>query len=506
MATVVLTIGGTTKQFRAGTFHLTQTANGRSTLAFTVESTDGSYRPAQDAEVIVTEDGTRIFGGLLDQPREKGLVAGANAAIATAISAVDFNHYAERRYVNETLAAGTLKSMLTTLVTTYLSAYGVTLDAGQVNGPTLPEMVFKYRRVDDALSDLITLTADFGQPYVWRIDPFKVLKAHQPSTTAAPFNVVGTSLPIANVVGDIEIDSVRDKRYANKVIVTVPPKSEFGRQESFTGNGTQGPFTLQYTPTKLYGHILVQSGGAETLGNAGESPIQWSYDSVTNSISREAGATTNGEVYTLYFDGFYAGVGIASDAAEIAARGIWEKVIVVENVPSDTTAQAIADGELAKSIYVTQKVTYRTDTAGILPGQTQTINVPRRNINATAVISDVVIQDVGKNLLRRTVTAMTDGAQTNIGRGYRDVVKQWSSDKTGTGVGSVSTGTGGSAATAPGSPFTSVQFNREGAFGGDAQFTFDEYSDSIVCGGGGSSITATNAVSCQVFGHDNHIA
>lgn len=499
---LTLTIGGVAKTIQRGSLSISQTANGRTTASFSVLSAEGSYRPALDAEVIIEDDGTRIFGGLIDRPRERGPLNGAHTAIVTAVSAVDFHAYAERRYVNETLAAGTLKAKLTTLVSTYLAAYGVTLDAGQVVGPSLPALTYEYRQLTDVLNELATLTADAGEPYVWRISPLKVLRLYQPSTTAAPFDIL-TNTP-AQVTGDIEVETHRE-HYANKIILKVPPKSEAGHVETFTGNGVTSTFTLQYTPTKLYGHILVATGGGETLGVTGDSPVQWTYDTVTNTITRTAGVPPNGEVYTLYFDGVYSGQATASDAAEIAAHGLWERVVTVESVPSNTTAQALADGYLATSIYATQTVKYRTLDAGLAPGQTQTITVPRRNLAATAIITDVVTRDYGKNRLDRTVTAIVDNAKTNLGRGWRDVYKLWAGDQSG---GSSATGTGAGSPTkgGPGAPFTAVQFNDSGVFGGDAAFIYYKNQNSIVCGGGGSSITAFLYESCQVFGYDTHIA
>jgi hypothetical protein len=58
---------------------------------------------------------------------------------------------------------------------------------------------------------------------------------------------------------------------------------------------------------------------------------------------------------------------------------------------------------------------------------------------------------------------------------------------------------------APGLPDTAVQFNRGGAFGGDAEFTYNATTNSLV-GGTLSSITAADHDSCFGFGYDGHIA
>jgi hypothetical protein len=499
-----LTIAGVAKQLKAGSLNIHLQANGRATASFRIDSVDRSYRPAIDAEVIMEEDGTRIFGGLIDRPAERALAGPIRPGISTTVNAVDYNAYTERRFVNETLAAGTLKSQLQTLVTNYLAVFGVSLHASQVNGPNLPDLTYDYVRLDEVLNELVTLTADVGQPYVWSIDHTKVLRAYQPSTVSAPFNLVGNDLP--EVVGDIEVEPSNDGT-ANKVIIRVAPKTEAGRIETFTGDGTQGPFQLTYTPTKLYGHILLGSGppfnnGGETLGFPGDGG-QWSYDSSTNSITRDAGITVVGELYNLYFDGVFNGSWTATDASWTTNPK--EKVIVLESIPDDTTGQAFADAELAKSLTGPIFVTYHTWQQGVEPGQEQSIDVSARNVNgATAVITQVVIRDL-VHRLDREVTAVVDDAQTNLDRGWGDVYRIWAGDKTGAGV-SATVGTGGVSSGGPAPPFQSVQFNDSGAFGGDDAFIYYKNENSVVCGGNGSSITAASFESCQVLGSNCHIA
>jgi hypothetical protein len=49
-----------------------------------------------------------------------------------------------------------------------------------------------------------------------------------------------------------------------------------------------------------------------------------------------------------------------------------------------------------------------------------------------------------------------------------------------------------------------VQFNRSGAFGGDANFHYYDGTGSVVCGPG-SAITAASHQGCAIFGPNNAI-
>jgi hypothetical protein len=500
---LTLTIAGVTKTLRRGTLNISQTANGRASASFDVISTAGTYRPAADAEVILTEGATVIFGGLLERPIEQGLVNGATVGIVTTVSAVDYHAYLERRYINGTFSGGSLESFLDWLVDGWLDVYGVTVHGSQVTGPTLPELTFDYVRADAALNQVLTLTADAGEPYVGRIDNSKVLRAFQPSTSAAPFNI--TDDTPEEVVGDIVVETDTDY-YRNRVIIKALPRTETARVETFTGDGVTDTFTLQYTLTKHYGYVTddtstspVTNDTLTTIEFVGSAA--WTYDPSTNTITREAAPLPNGQVMEIKFDGVFAGAWIASDPS--ATTNPKEIVLQVETAESDATGQAIADAELARRLTAAKKVRYRTHESGLLPGQSQTITVSRRDLAVTATLSDITIQDLGVDILERTVTAVVDTSLTNLGRGFRDDYSTWYGDKAGSTAG-ITVGDGGTANVGPAAPFTSVQFNDSGAFGGKASFIFYKDQNSVSIGDG-SDITAAGFDSCFIAGQNCHI-
>lgn len=494
-----LTIAGVPKAIRAGSLNLSDTLNGRTTAAFAIVSFDGTYRPAMDAEVIIEEDGDRVFGGLIERATERGFHGGAKPAIETLVSAGDFTAYTDRRYVNETIPAGTLKAALI-VVTTYLSSYGVTLAAGQVDGPTLPELVYEYRPLTEVLNELSTLTAKDGEQFAWTIDAFKVLSMAQPSTMFAPFTLFGNTLPL--ILGDIEVEPKRD-HYANRVIVKVPSRTEDNHEETFTGDGLTTVFQLQFVPSATRGYVT-SDGIYETLNLTGDAdPAMWTLDPGTNTITRNIGAPALGAPISVIFNGTFSGLGQADDIPAQIALGLWERVIVVDTVPSDQTAQTLAEAYLAQAITATQTIGYRTFQPGLRPGQTQSVTVPARDLAGDAVITDVVTRDQGNRLIRDV--RLDVAAPTNLGRrGWRDTYKDWLGDKAGD-TAKAGTGDGGVQQVGPGGPNRAIQFNDSGRFGGDAEALYYKTENSVVIGGGGSAITAAQFESCQVLGYDNHI-
>jgi hypothetical protein len=425
-------------------------ANGRSTATFEARSLDGSTRYDEDTEVIIEEDATRILGAVASSTRERGTVNGATDGIVIEVTGTDFNAFIDRRIVSFSLVSGTLKTALDYIVDTYLSGaggYSITLDAGQVDGPTLPALAYTVVKLRDVLDDISRLTGEVGEPYYISIDDFRVLSGKQASTEPAPFDVAD---PCAEVIGDIVVEERRDSNYANNVTVYVPPTPQSNHVETFTGDGSEDTFQLQYTLVQAPASVYVD-GVPESLAIEGQGfdlAVRWLYNQTNNTIQRVIQGVSDppglGADISITFDGLITIVVNAFDAAEIAAIGIWDKVITLSSLPPDTTAQAIADAELAKSKYPVRTVTYSTMEQGLKTGQSQTFTVSRRNLSGAAgVITQIVTRDIGKQRLLRQVTATIDDSQTNVGKSWGDVYRRWNgpgSLPAGGGTGSVGTG------------------------------------------------------------------
>jgi hypothetical protein len=90
MATYVFTIGGVTQSLRPG-WSINETANGRNTFSGAIQSLDASYRPDVGEEVILTEDGTRIFGGNVDVPSETSFERGWTPSLRLLVPSISMS-------------------------------------------------------------------------------------------------------------------------------------------------------------------------------------------------------------------------------------------------------------------------------------------------------------------------------------------------------------------------------------------------------------------------------
>lgn len=465
MPTMLLTIAGVAKILYAGSlaFNITETANGRNTLTCTIASFDGSYRPVVGAEFVLTEDGTRIFGGNIDVPTESGFGGVGGTAIVTTISAVDFNALAGRRFVSGQIPAGTLKAALQWLEP-YLTPFGVSLDAGQATGPSLPALPFDYLVLTEVLNQISKLT---NGAYTWEIDYNKKLRMALASSTAAPFNIVNSD---GHVDGDVTVEPAASD-YANRIILRfsaaarpayafLETTANFGNGETVVIGGTT--YTYKTTLTATAGDVLIGgsedisldnlanavvlgagSGSAYSSATVKNSSVEayWfrasmlcaralnagasgNNISVTETAANAAWITEGGDEVTTLCLGSDVSLServFADDLTEQGTIGLWERVIDDATVFDPTVAQLLANAALAQAVAKPKRVTYSTYYRGLHPGQVQSITVATRNLTRSYILTDVQIRNNIGNLVRSTVTAV---GGTTLPTMWQDAAKQ----------------------------------------------------------------------------------
>ena len=431
---ITLTINGTTRQWQDGSLLIDETLNGQPRLSLRVFSADASWRPSLDQTIVVVDGSTTVFGGLIVQARESSpgdTINRNQTSIVTEITAVSYNVLASYRYVTASFSSQTLKVTLQALVDDYFSDDGVTLDAGQVNGPTLDAFPVDTTRGDEVLNKLSVMTQATTAGYVWEITYDKKLRMFLAGSEAAPVNITAAN---HYAIGDVIVEPKRGP-YCNRVIVKAGTNVQVPKSQDFTGDGSSNAWPLTYpiagpfapVPTEdgavAYGVINYADGTTESIGGlSAPAGFLWEYDPVAQTISRRAGAVANLVDFTFRYDVQFPITVIAEDAAEILAHGTREKLIAAPDVFDYDVALAIAEGELSRGITVYREVTYTTAQSGIRPGQTQTITFTARALNATCLVSQVRTRDVAGKLLHRNILAVEG---TTVQASDRVVYKEW---------------------------------------------------------------------------------
>ena len=480
-----ITVNGAAQSFVAGTLSVIDDLDGRGQISFEVESADGSSIPAQRARVIVLENGVALTGGTIEAPSRAGVGGVGLAPTRAKISAVDFSEILERKHVTGTIPAGNLKAALQWLQP-FLTAYGLTLDAAQVNGPALPELPYEEDTlIADVIGDLETLSG-----YMLDISAALVYRMFQPGTEAAPFAINETD---GNACGDIEVEVV-DRDYANRLILKfmgsagaayayLHVTANFADAETVViGSKT---YTFQAVLTEADGHVLLgasmhdslqnliaaitHGAGAGTLYAAATTAhtqvtawlvgtdllkVQASADGaagnsigVSDTAAHASWILDSGVSTTTLQFGYDAALTNrvqADDAAEQALHDVYEGIVIREDVKTTAVAEAFAAKYLSKAVLSSYKVVrYPTRRTGLRKGMTQTIVAAARGVNGTYLITTIELRYERPFRPIRYVTAIegTSWPRTS----YKDTYTTWNGGSSGNATsltgGTISTGT-----------------------------------------------------------------
>lgn len=405
--TFTVTIDGTPVSVQSGSLSIAKAIASRETLRAVVRSMDGSYRPSIGDEIVVTQDASVVFGGVIESVRETAANEQASAvAIDSEIGAIDYRGLPDQRVVIANRPSETLLARLTWLTSTI--GLGLTLHGSQATGPTLETASYDGVTASAVLNELALLTG-----YQWVISPSKVLRMQLPSANMAPFDL-DSSDPIW--LGDIEVSPTRQS-YANSVIVRAGDAKVVEKTGLFTGNGSASSWTLAYPAVGDRGYVTA-NGVFQTLGIG----AQWTRSGST--LTRNGGALPNGHVVTIVYDAQFPIYVTVEDAGEISANGRVDLLISKAGTYDIAEATAFGSAELAMRLAWLTDVVGSTYRPGLLPGQQITANVAERNVlSQVGVIKEVTItNDAGNGRLRHAVS-LTVGSVLQT---WRDTFSGWS--------------------------------------------------------------------------------
>lgn len=408
MRTYAITIGVDSKAIQSG-WSITENTNGRNRMDCAVLSMDGSDRPAVDSELIFTEDGLRIFGGLIDRPVETNAPHGnGSPALIMRVSAVDFNAYASRIRLTGDRTIESFGARMA-WIATQLAAQGVMIAGGQAAGPlSLPAVSYDDRPAIDVLNETCTLASGAGATsYLWEIDYDKVLEGWEAGTREAPFDLADGD---GQALGDITVEQPRGSEYANYIRV-LGGTGTHDASDAFTGDGVTSSFPLTYTLASSYGYVTV-AGVFETLAVQGigfDDAATWLYYSSDNTIRRVPGAGPPANLAAISFT--YVAqfpIAVTADGGVAAANRVM-RTYTEKDVFDVVVLQALADSYVARDMSSPKTVDYGAAYAkvGLHPGQVQTIASTKRNLSGSHLLTNVRIQHVGGQLVQRQVTAVT---------------------------------------------------------------------------------------------------
>ncbi len=482
MASFLLTVNGTEYEAALPSLGVQHVVNGPDILECAIQDDDGSVVLSRDDVVVLTRTdvspNTVYFAGLL-QTSGSETWSGWGFPRLRKITAFDYSVYTS--FVTATITASiapasdTLEDFLTTLVTNYLTDYGVTLDPSQATGPTLEPNAWDGTYVEGILNAISEQTG-----WVWKIDELKQLRMWDPATEAAGFNVTATN---DTYVEDIKSSHPNEKFY-NRIFIDGGNGYHTIVNETHQGDGAKRTFDMQ-TPMHYYEvdytaslgfmvglTLLVTRSGGTTVEYANDqNTAQWRFQPAPNySLIQVSGATLGvGEYFVIPGYAAQYPMRVVADGRGSPPAPARDLTLVRPNVFGRDALQALADTMLAASLINFERVSYPTTEVGILPGQTQNINVPEAGVNDdyTAIgVRLYYVEGADTAGFRREVTAVNAVTARSF---WLNLYDRWLMDNQGVGSSTTTLSPAGvEIPIGPGLPLNSVQYNKAGLFGGAA--------------------------------------
>jgi hypothetical protein len=400
---LIVEVAGLEVQIFYTSLQISETANGRNTAAFLLQSISGGdiyYDPQVGQSVRIRWDSTVIFAGTVDSIDVDN--PSGTELVEWNVQCVDYNQLADRRIVASAYDNATFQEIVTDLLTNFLALEGV--QAGTIpTGPTLTRVVFAYQSVADCFNDLANLTG-----YTWNIDYFKLLQF-------CPLDTFPASLNVAQQNGfyrNPKLHRSRDQ-YKNSVILSGGQDTSQSRTEDFVGDGTNRNFTVSLPIAKE--PTLTVNGSPRTVGIKGVDTGFDFYWSQSDPIIEQDGgdpALASTDTFEVTYQGYFPIVMQLEDGAQIAERaaieggtGRYESVDNDTSIDSSALAIDKIQGTLRRFAFVPTQFTFETDTsltnlaADYRAGQTVFVDFPIWALAETFFIQDLSTSFDGVRLI-----------------------------------------------------------------------------------------------------------
>jgi len=274
-----------------------------------------------------------------------------------------------------------------------LSEYGITLDAGQVNGPTGagPGLWWENATIDTVLRDL----TDLSEGYVRAVSPLKVLSMSLPnlSVATAPFTITDSNKNARQLSW-----SMTNANYATRVILKCGGTGTRALRQNWTVDAAivaagYVETTAPSTPTggvRAWTTPLFGSRTEVTVGDAG-AQLVWNW--ATHRLSPGTYTPSVGDEVELEYTAQFPFI-VTADAGVSPPL---EKVFEEPDITDVAVGQALADARLLTAYQDPRSFKIDTITPGLRPGQVITINSASRAATTTNALIDHVTITLNDN-------------------------------------------------------------------------------------------------------------
>lgn len=352
------------------------------TLSFSIDYPNvATWRPTVNGEVVMSIDGTRVFGGIIIEIEERYL---GNHALVYDVKCKDYAHLFDRNLVTDRYEDETVQDALVDIVEKYTTGFTTT----NIGGASL---------TPDAMTfDGMTVSECFTQVarrynYKWFVDYYKNVHFFEKDEVLAPFDLTDTS---NNYIYDSLNFRTDFTQLRNRVRIKGGESESNPRTETHSGTGSKEEFALAYKyaglPTVLVDSVA-QVVGVDGLDDDGDKDVLWSYQEKYLRFTAghiPAAGTDNIEVTGVPLLPLNV---IVSDGPSIATYGVYEFRKEEKRLTTKPDALAFAQAELDAYKSPIIEGDFETNTPGLRSGQTINVNSTLRGLNEDFIIQSVSI-------------------------------------------------------------------------------------------------------------------
>lgn len=413
----------------AGSLKIDLSIGRRSQASFNLHTDTNTHFYQYQQVKIYDNNGTLVFSGYISTVKEQK--PGFQPSLIHTVTCTDQHFLADKRVIAKVYTGMTIGAIVQDIVTSYLSAEGVTLNQALINDGLIPSstlypsttlypngnvgvvptVTFAYCTIAAALDQLATTASSAGVPYYWAIDQNKRL-IFQPYTGITNSNIIdGTWVDNKTNFATVQR---QNPKYRNREWLTGGVGKTAQRTETFTSDGQATTWTMGYALASA--PTVTVNGTGQSVGLKGATGSAFYWQQGDPAIVQDSAAAKIPASQKLVFTyvGQYPSITVTQNDAEIQAQagrdGTSGLVEVVDDDPSLTDLPtAVTEGARFLGLYGVQGtiLTLTTQVPGYVPGQLVTVNLPWHNLsNAQMLVESVSIADSDNINIWYTITCL----------------------------------------------------------------------------------------------------
>lgn len=373
-------------------------ANKGDSASFTLRDDTGSFKPLDWDEVIISVNGTAVFGGYIINRQATGVGAGSNKVAHWSIECKDWTVIFDQLIVNYGYADSVDTDIIRDLFDRYLATddFDVFSEVGTVDSDI--DIFFENVTFREALNTLAA-TAKAN----WHVAPDKTVYWYSPISPANAAFTIDTVSPNNSTTFDVLADTLQYAVDATTIVNRVRiigGEEQVGKYiETFGTDGTQrrfGPLAqkpgsiwlvtyvisgvTQYAYASNIGYqpednFITDGGDFEVLANLDEQ-----YVFITTASGALPDAATNVEV--TYYGLQQVDITVDDETSQSEYGRVFEQVIYDESF-NTASATKYAENILEEYAFGRETISFEVTEYGLLPGRLISINSPIMGITST---------------------------------------------------------------------------------------------------------------------------